>query len=238
MHFTKHYYVPNNAILVVAGNIDIERVKADIDLFFSPIPSGEIGAKLITAEPKQTAFRDMQVSANVPLDCIYLAFHMDARKSDEYYTSDLISDILSIGRSSRFFQELYKKEYFTNIDAYISGTSDPGLFIIEGKPCPGISLAEGEKLIWNELEKLKNELVEERELKKVQNKMETSLLFAETSIMNKAMSLAYFEELGDAAMVNQEVGKYKAVSPGQIMAKSQSLFTLDNCSRIIYLASS
>ncbi|RME05578.1 MAG: insulinase family protein, partial [Bacteroidetes bacterium] len=192
----------------------------------------------LPAEPPQTEMRSKVIdNAPVPMDSIYLAFRMCGRTDADYYTTDLLSDVLSNGASSRFYQRLLKdRQLFSAIDCYISGTIDPGLFIIEGKPAEGISLEEAEDAIWSELALVRNELVEEEELQKVKNKVESSLLFSEMSVLNKAINLAFFELLGDADLINQEIDAYRKVQREDILRVANDILRKENCCRLIYRA--
>jgi len=166
-----------------------------------------------------------------------MAFHMAARTEKGYYIADLISDLLSQGQSSRLYRRLLKEqEIFSDIHAYITGNIDAGLFIIEGKPLPGVSIETAEAAIWEELEKMKSEFVLDYEFEKVKNKMESTMVFSEMSILNKAMNLSYFELLGDAQAINTEIEKYLAVSLEDIRNVSTEIFKKENSSTLIYLA--
>ena len=234
--FYKHY-TPQNAILVVAGNVQVEEIKALAERWFEPIDSGSHYSRNLPVEPEQKEARREIVTSKVPNDSIMIAFHMEGRKDKDYYTSDLISDILSQGQSSRLYRRLLKdQELFSEVNAYITGSIDPGLFVVEGKPNQGVSIERAEEALWSELEKMKDELALDYELEKVKNKTESTLEFAELSILNKAMSLAYFELLGDADLVNQEAERYLAVTLEDIKRQSKKLFRKENSSTLIYLA--
>ena len=237
--FFYKFYAPNNAILSIVGNIDFDEVKLSVQKWFATIPRRNVPIRQITKEPQQNTARKLELERNVPFDAIYLAYHMSHRNHEKYYASDLISDILSNGKSSRLFQELVKeKKMFSDISAYITGDIDEGLFVITGKLIEGFEIEEGEKAIVSELEKLKTELVSDYELTKVKNKVESSLIFSEISILNRAMQLAYFELLGDASNINLEVKKYSQVSKNYISDIAKEIFKESNCSKIYYRANS
>lgn len=162
---------------------------------------------------------------------------MSDRKDKDYYAFDILSDLLSNGRSSRFIKNLVqKKKLFNNIDAYISGSIDEGLFHISGKPVKGISLEEAEKAIWEELEIIKNEEVSPDELEKVKNKYESEQIFNNMNYLNVATNLAMFELLGDAEDINKEVEKYRSVDSNHILSVAKKAFTSINCSILYYKA--
>ncbi|MFN8406897.1 MAG: pitrilysin family protein [Sphingobacteriaceae bacterium] len=234
--FAKHYR-PSNAIMVVAGDVKVNQVKELAEKWFGGIPKGEKPSRMLPLEPEQTEARKETIKASVPLNAIYLAFHMSSRLDDAYYTTDLISDILSRGQSSRLFSRLVKEQkLFSEINAYLTGSLDAGLFVVEGKPLLEVSIEKAEQAIWFELDQLKADLVTEHELIKVKNKMESTMVFSEMSLLDKAMSLAYFELLGDASQVNTEIEKYLQVSAEDIRKQAGHIFRKENSSTLYYLA--
>lgn len=235
--FFFHHYAPNNAIMVVAGNVETEQVKTLSEKWFEPIERREIAERNLPVEPIQTEFRSKKVESNVPFDAIYMAFHMGKRMDDDFYIVDLVSDVLSNGQSSRIFQSLVKeKNLFSSIDAYLTGDFEPGLFLISGKLVEGVDMKVAEDAIWEELNKIANEKVDEYELQKVKNKVESTLVFSEISYLNKAMNLATHELLGDANDINKEVEKYQKVTIDDILNKSAEIFRKENCSTLYYHA--
>ncbi|GGH02409.1 M16 family metallopeptidase [Pedobacter zeae] len=234
--FFKKHYTPQNAILVVGGNVKTEEVKKLAEKWFEPIPAGEKYIRDLIQEDPQTEARQETVKANVPLNAIYMAFKMPGRLNEDYYAFDLLSDILSRGQSSRLYNSLLKEQQlFSDINAYISSSLDPGLFIVEGKLVEGVAIETAEKAIWAELEKLKTELVSETELTKVKNKVESVLVFSEMGLLDKAMNLAYYELLGDAALLNQETGAFLKVSAEDIKRISNETFNPNSSSTLYYL---
>lgn len=234
--FFKHY-APNNAILSVAGNVETENVKKLAEKWFGSIEQREIAQRNLPMEPQQTEFRSLHLERNVPFDAIYMAFHMSKRNDQEFYITDLISDILSNGQSSRIFQTLIKeKNLFSSIDAYLTGDFEPGLFLVTGKLSKDVSFETAEAAIWEELNKISCEKVSEYELQKVKNKIESSLVFSEINYLNKAMNLATHELLGNANDINSEVEKYQLVSTDDILRTSSKLFKRENCSVLYYHA--
>ena len=232
--FAKHYN-PSNAILVVAGAVSLADVKALCEKWFSPIPAGEKYQRNLPVEPKQIAERSQKVYAKVPTDAIYKAFHIDSRLSGKYNTADLISDILSRGESSRLYQSLVKnKRIFSDINAYISGDIEPGLLIVEGKLMPEITMEQADESIWIALDELKNEKVPIRELQKNINKLESSFVFGEMSLLNKAMNLAYYELIGDANLINSELEQYQKITVDAIQSYANQIFQKENCATLYY----
>jgi zinc protease len=234
--FFKKHYTPQNAILVVGGNVKTADVKKLAEKWFEPIPAGEKYNRNLIQEDPQTEARKETVKANVPLNAIYMAFKMPGRLSQDYYAFDLLSDILSRGQSSRLYNSLLKEQQlFSDINAYISSSLDPGLFIVEGKLVEGVTIETAEKAIWAELEKLKTELVSETELTKVKNKVESVLVFSEMSLLDKAMNLAYYELLGDAAILNRETEEFLKVEAEDIKRISNETFNQKSSSTLYYL---
>lgn len=234
--FFKKHYTPQNAILVVGGNVKTEEVKKLAEKWFEPIPAGDKYDRDLLQEEPQTDARVETVKANVPLNAIYMAFKMPGRLNVDYYAFDLLSDILSRGQSSRLYNSLLKEQkLFSDINAYISSSLDPGLFVIEGKLVEGVTIETAEKAIWAELEKLKAELVSDNELTKVKNKVESVLVFSEMSLLDKAMNLAYYELLGDAALLNQETEAFLKVKAADIKRVSNETFQPNSSSTLYYL---
>lgn len=235
--FYRKYYHPNNAILVLAGNVSVQEAKKLCEKWFAPLPSRPKVIRRLDMEPKQKEARRLEVEREVPNDAIFIAFHMCDRRSKEYHATDLLSDILSNGPSSRLYRKLVKDEaIFSELDAYITGDDDAGLFIFNGKPAEGISLEKAEQAIWIEIERMKEVLVEEDELEKVKNKTESATIFGEVSVLNKAMSLAHFENMNDAEDINKEVKKYREVTSQHLQDLARSIFRKGNSNTLIYKA--
>jgi len=234
--FFKHYR-PVNAILVVAGNVTVEQVKVLSEKWFGSIEEGQKYSRNLPEEPKQTKAKKLEVKAEVPLDALYKCWHIYSRMDHRYYVSDLISEVLGGGGSSRLFQSLVKeKKLFSNIECYHFGTTDAGLLTIEGKLVKGVKMDDAEAAINKELEKLRQEKISEDELQKVKNKTESMIAFEDMSLMNRANSLAYYELLGDATLMNTELDRYNKVTVEDIQQLSNEIFTVENSSTIWYLS--
>lgn len=233
--FYYRFYGPNNAILVVAGNVDVRQVKTLAEKWFGDIEKRNTPPRCIPIEPPQTQARKLEVERNVPYNAIYKAYKMCNRLSDKYYATDMLSDILASGNSSRLYQQLVKKKkLFSSIDAFITGNIDEGLFVISGRLTDGVTYQNAEDAINEELTILKNKSIEEYELLKIKNKLEAMIIIEEISVLNKAINLAYYELLGDANMVNHQSEKYLSVSAGDIKAVANELFQKENCSTLYY----
>ena len=217
--FFFRYYVPNNALMVIAGNVTFDQVKKLSEKWFGPIPRGIKSRNLLT-EPVQEEKRFLNVNAKVPANAFYKAYHMPGRFHNDYYAIDLLSDILSRGQSSRLYQQLVKKkEIFTSISSFVLGSIDPGLLVISGRVKDGIALVDAEAEVQNVIDQLLIQGSDERELDKVKNQTESTLEFGEVEVLNRAMNLAFAKLSGNTGLVNEE-------------SKLINLTTLDDISRV------
>jgi predicted Zn-dependent peptidase len=235
--FFKKHYNPQNAIMVVGGDVKTEDIKALAEKWFEPIPAGEKYIRNIPQEPEQHEERRDSVTAKVPLNDVYIAFQAPGRMENGYYAVDLMGDVLSRGNSSRLYRSLVKdQQLFSEIHAYMTGSFDTGMFVVEGKPLETVSIEQAEAAIWEQLELLKQTDIPADELTKVKNKTESTLMFSEMSLLDKAMNLAYYELLGDADLLNQEANHYLHITAAQIREQANRIFRKDNSSTLIYLA--
>ena len=235
--FHRKHYSPSNAILVVAGNVTFEKAKELTEKWFGPIPAGEKYERAIPNEPKQQAPRVLETSADVPLSAIYKAYHMPHRNHEDYYAVDLISDILGRGKSSRLYEQLVKEQkLFNSVSASVTGSIEPGLLIIQGKLNEGVDLHEANAAIEAINKELMEKLVDEEELNKVKNQAETSIVFSEIELLNRAMNLAYGKLLGDANFVNTEGEKIQAITPQDMLRCAKQVLDPNNCATLLYKA--
>ena len=233
--FFFRFYAPNNAILAVTGNISFKETIMYAEKWFGPIPKRNVPTRQLPLEPKQTEERRMTVERNVPMDALYMTFHMCNRLHPDYYVHDMMSDLLSNGNSSRFIRHLIQeKQVFSNIDAYIAGSIEEGTFHINGRPAPGISLEEAEAAVWQELEAMKTEKTDLYELEKVKNHYESEQIFGNINYLNVATNLAFFELISKAEDINDEVAKYRAVGIEDIQRVASETFVRENCSVLYY----
>jgi zinc protease len=237
--FFFQFYRPNNAILVVTGNVETAQVKQLAQKWFGPIEAGKAYVRNLPKEPLQEKSRSMDVRADVPLDMLMMTWHMGGRFDEGYHATDLITEVLGGGTSARLYEQLIKvKQIFSSIDCYHFGTVDPGLLVIEGKLVKGISMTVAEKAVLEEIEKIKNEILDAKEVQKVINKTESVICFEDMSIMNRAHSLAYYELLGDADLMNKELGMYQRVTPAMIQHTAQQIFQENNRNTLYYYSKS
>jgi predicted Zn-dependent peptidase len=235
--FYHKYYCPSNAILVVAGQVSSQHVFELADKWFGDLPSGSPNHRLLPQEVSGDSIRRETIHADVPADALYMGFYMPGREEFDFYVCDLLSDILGNGTSSRLYSRLYKQQQlFTGIDAYIMGSVDPGLLIIEGQLAEGVSIDAAEKALWAELRHLRDQTIDEDELRKLKNMMETNLVFSEISVLSKAINLAFFELLGSPQLINEEAELYRRISADDLKRVATALFREENAVVLHYLA--
>ncbi|MBN4072754.1 insulinase family protein, partial [Crocinitomix catalasitica] len=235
--FYKHYG-PQNAVLVIGGNTNLERVKELSEKWFGMIPSRDKHQRSIDSEPSQSEARTKTIEREVPSDAIYIAFRMGNRTSEEHYTGDLASGILSSGTSSRMYNELVvKRRMFSNISAYITGGWEDGLFVVSGQLSEEVSIADAEAAVWAEMNNLKNNPPEGRELSKVKNKIKTAKVFSEQTLMNRVLKIAMFELMGEIEEINYELNRYDKITGDDIKSFAEKVFRKENSSTLYILKS-
>lgn len=233
--FFYRFYAPNNAVLAVTGNISFEETVRLTEKWFGPIPRREVPTRNLPQEPVQTQERRLVVERAVPLDSLFMVYHMCPRRHPDYYAYDILSDVLSNGKSSRFHQRLVQqKQLFSSIDASISGSTDAGLFHISGKPAAGVSLEAAEAAVCEELRLLQAQPVGEQELEKLKNKFESAQIFGHINYLNVATNLAWHELNGQAEEIEQEVEHYRAVTPEQLQEVAKRAFRKENATVLYY----
>lgn len=232
--FFKHY-VPSNAVLVVAGNVTVEQVKALSEKWFTPIPAGKKPLRKLEPEPVQKSKRVLHVKENVPANALYKAYHMGGRFEDDYYAADLLSDVLSRGQSSRLYHQLVKeKEIFTSISSFVLGTIDPGLLVISGRVKDGIELEAAEAELNKILQQVVEEGIKAEELEKVKNQAVSTIEFGEVEVINRAMALAFAALSGDTNLVNTEKGLIEAVTAEDVNQAARAILREENSNTLYY----
>ncbi len=234
-HFFKKFYIPNNAILVVAGNVTTNQIKELAEKWFAPIPAGAPYVRNIPQEEKQTEARTAEIFGKVPQNAIYKAYKMPDRLDKNYYVADLIGDMLGRGKSSRLYQKLVKeKPLFNELSAYISGSIDAGLLVIQGNLNDNITLEDANKAIETVVDEFLMEKLSETELEKVKNKAISTVLFSEVELLNRAMNLAYFAALGKVEMVNEEENILANITVKDIKEVAEDILCPTNCATLFY----
>ena len=236
-NFFFEHYTPNNAVLVVAGNVTHDQVKNLSEKWFGPIPAGKKLQRALPVEPNQKQKKFLEVKAKVPADAFYKSWHMPGRFHDDYYAIDLMSDVLSRGQSSRLYQQLVKEqELFTSISSFVMATIDPGLFVISGRVKEGVDLKKAEAAVDEILNTIISKGVDDEELQKVKNQAESSMEFEKVEVINRAMNLAFSSLSGDANLVNEEGNKINSVTIHDIKRVASNILKEENSSVMYYRA--
>lgn len=216
-HFYNSFYGPNNAILSIAGPMLPSEVLELVKLRFGSIPARPVDRRTRDEEPMQTNARTLVDEGKYPSSVLYLAWLMDGRNGDDYYAFDLLSDVMSLGRSSIFYQRMVKVlKVCAHMDAYITGSEDKGLFIMELRPSKEVTMEEMEAHLWNELAAIQKEEIQLSILEKLKNKNESTVCFSNVSASHKATNLGYYESLGDANLINTEADRIAEITAADI----------------------
>ncbi len=231
------YYATENAILTITGNISTEKALFLADKWFGPIKQRKAVSQIIPSEPIQEEERNLRVEKEVPVDALYKAWHICGRLDNDFYTLDLLTDLLAGGESGRLYSKLVRdKNLFSEINAYLSADIDPGLLILTGRLMKGVSMSEAEKNVEMVIDELRNGVIAPEEMEKVKNRYESSHVISNTSILNKAMNLSYYEFLGDPGIINAETEKYRSVTPEMVVDAAIRYLKNNNCSTLHYLS--
>jgi len=235
INFYEKHYQPQHSIWVVAGPVNVDEVKAMAEKWLANLPNNTTYKRSLFNEPEQHEFRQKTIEGNLPSDALYMAFKMPGRNNKNYHACEILSDVLATGRSSRFEQNLVKKQrLFSSINAFVTSDLEQGMFVVEGMVNSGVSLSNAEASVWNELELLKTELVGEKELERIKNKIETTIAFSENNPLNTAINIAFYELMGNANEINEEIGKFRSLTSPQIKATANKLFQKNKCSTVRY----
>ncbi|PWJ39314.1 M16 family metallopeptidase [Sediminitomix flava] len=229
------YYRPCNAVMIVAGNTTLEEVKRLSEKWFGDIESGEKYTRNLPKEPVQTEARLLKVEENVPVDALHKVYHMCDKLHPDFYATDILSEILGRGKSSKLYQKLVKEDkIFSSFSSYISGSFDNGLLTFSGKMQEGISLEEGNAALENALAAVAQEGVIDTELQKIKNQAEFSMAYGKQELMPRAMGLAFASVLGDTELVNKEEELIQKVSVDQVNRLAKELLRNENSSTLLY----
>ena len=233
--FYRAHYRPSNAVLSISADIEEERMLELAEKWFAPLADHPAAAVAIPQEPVQTEARREEVERDVPASTLTVAYHMGGRTDADFYTADLVSDLLSGGDSGRLYTRLVKeRQLLSSVNAYVTGDIDPGLFVFTGQLLPGVTPETAEAAFREEIALLQTTPATVYEIEKVKNKFEANTLFGELNVMNKAMNLGFYEMLGDLELINREVDLYRAVTDEQIRSFSSRTFRPENSSTLIY----
>lgn len=211
--FYENFYGPNNAILSVSGPTEPDVILEMIKTRFESITARPITRYPRIDEPVQKEWRMKEDEGKYPSSVLYLAWVMDGRNGPDYYAYDLLSDVMSLGRSAIFYQRMVKVlKVCAHMDAYITGTEEKGLLLMELRPAKDVTMEEMEEQLWKELDKLKEEEIQATILEKLKIKNESTVCFSNVSAAHKATNLAYYESLGDANLINTEAERIGEVT--------------------------
>lgn len=237
-NFFFSHYAPNNAIVSLTGNIDYDLAYKLCDKWFGPLERRPVKKRCLPSEPTQNDERLLTIQNDLPSDAIYKVWHIGGRKSDDFYTLDLVTDLLAGGESGRLYNQLVReKKLFSEINAYLTADIDPGLIIIQGKLMKGVDIQKADKAIYEVIYGIPGSNGIKEEMEKVKNKFESSTVFSNTSILNKAANLSFFELLGNPDMVNNEIDAYWKVDSKMVSEAIMKYFKPSNCSTINYITS-
>lgn len=232
--FEKHY-VPSNAVLVVAGRVKVDQVKALAEKWFAPIDAGIKPNRKLPQEPEQSEDRRMEISGDVPANRIYKAYPVIGRYEPGYYAIDLMSDLVGRGESSYLYEHLVQKQrIFDSIGTYQTSSIDPGLLIIQGQVSDDVKIEEAEKALEKALQDFAASPIIEKDLQMVKNQSEASLVFGEVEVLNRAMNLAMAANAGDVNLVNEESEKIAKVQVADLEKWAQRLFIQGKSNTLLY----
>lgn len=235
--FYELHYRPSRAILSISADMPEEEMIRLAEEYFGDIEDSGVEIAPIEQEPTQTEAQRLVVEREVPATDITIAFHMGERMSRDFFLGDLASDLLSGGESSRMVNHLIKQQgLFSSVNAYITGSIDPGLFIVKGRLMPETGEQEAEEALWQELRDLMTGDISDYELEKVKNKFEANMLMGEINIMNKAMNLGFYAMTGDITLINREAEIYRSLSSDEVHDFARRIFREQNSSTLIYRA--
>ncbi len=234
--FYRKHYAPDNAILTVAGGVTVDQVERLAEKWFGQIPASGINGRKLPKEPLQTEFRSKTLKGDVPMEAIYMAFHICDRHDPDHHVVDLINEVLGGGDSGRLFRRLViDRPLFSSLSCSLSDNYDEGLFILNGSIQEGVDIKAAEQAVWEELYRLTQEQVSQQELEKVKHKIESSIIYSEIGLGTRAFYLAYFEWLGDVEEINTEIHKYLSITTEDLQRVAKDIFKRENCSTIYYL---
>jgi zinc protease len=232
------HYAPNNAVLTLSGNIKTETALSTAEKWFGKIERRNIVPRNLPAEPRQAEERRLEVEKDVPVDALYKAWHTGRRNGDDFYTLDLITDLLAGGESGRLYTKLVRQmKLFSEINAYITSDIDPGLFIFHGKLMKGVDIQYVEEAVLKVIDELKEKYPAQSEMEKVKNKYESSNVFANTNVLNKAINLSFYDLIGKPELINTEVDLYRKIDRNMVVEASRRYFDQSNCSTLYYKSS-
>ena len=236
--FNKKFYVPNNAVLVVAGDIDVPSVKKMIQDYFGPIPRGEeITRNFAKEDPITSQINATAYDSNIQIPATVAAYRTPSMKEREAYVLDMLSSYLSDGKTSKLYKKLVdEKKMALQVGAFNSSQEDYGTYIIFGLPLGEVKLEELQKEIDEEIVKVQKELISERDYQKLQNKFENQFVNSNSSVSGIANSLArYYMLYGDISLINKEIDIYRSITREEIQAVAKKYLNTNQRLLLEYL---
>lgn len=233
--FFYRYYLPNNAVLAVAGNVTVSETERLAKKWFGSIPAGKVSPKNFPEEPVQTSARHLLHEAEVPLKTIYKAYHTPKKHTRKQYALDLFGDIFGKGQTSPLHQKLVKENpLFTSISGMNTSYLDSGLFLINGALAPGVSFEQADQALELCLQEALSLNDYDEKLRKVKNQAVSIDKFGETEILNRAMKIAFAANAGDVNLANEAITHLESIRHDELTASANQFLTKENCSTLYY----
>ncbi|NJM93415.1 MAG: insulinase family protein [Cytophagales bacterium] len=238
LRFYQTFYVPNNATLALAGDLDLESSKALVQKYFGDIPRGErpIPRPAPSMDEQGREVRDT-VFDNIQLPAVFQAYKMPALGTDDYYALDMLTTVLAVGESSRLQKKLVDKQAIAaHVGAFPYALEHSGLLITYSMSNVGVPISQVEESINQEVERLQKEPITEYEFQKIKNQVEAQFIQKNSKMYGIAESLAdYHVFYGDANLINTEIEKYRKVSVDDIQRVASQYLTPENRVVLYYL---
>jgi zinc protease len=230
MDYYRTYYTPGNALIVCVGDFSADRLRAELENGFGPVPAGDPPPPVRAVEPEQQGENRTVLAREAELPFVALAYHVPNLKSKDGYALEVLSAILAGGKSARLYQSLvYEKRLARDVGASYDLTSvDPGLFVVYGQPLPGKTAKTVENELLSQLESLKRTPVSQRELMTATNGLEASFVMAQDSLFYQGMLLGQYEMAGDWRALDNYLPGVQAVSADDLMRVASFYFTARN----------
>ncbi len=236
-NFFYRFYRPNNAVLTIAGDVRFEQIVPLVEKWFGPIPAGQTIIKQYPQEDPQREKRFVEYRRNVPADMLFKGWPACGRLTRDFYAYDMLSDLFGSGQSSYLYKKFVMEDaIFTDISAYITGTLDPGIFIVGGRPAEGVNIEEADKRLSDYLYQLPQNCINTHDLQKVKNRVESIILQNDIKIEDRSSSLAVAECFSCAEDFNDETNRYFAVSEEQINSLYSNMFRQEQETTMYYRA--
>ncbi|MCB9231175.1 MAG: insulinase family protein [Bacteroidia bacterium] len=228
------FYAPNNATLVLAGDITLDQARRLSEKWFGPIPRRELKKHNLPVEPPQTEARSETVYRDVPFPAVYKMFHIPGKNDPGYYPADLITDLLSHGRASRLYQTLViEKQLVSSVRAFSWGAHDPGMISLDATLAKGVEPAQYDEALAQLLEEVQE--LEEAEVVRIKNAIETHNILEKTTILNRAVGLAVSDAQGDPDLINTAIDNYLKIPVDELKESARKILAPSNCSTLYYM---